>query len=242
MAGLCMALVALGCPPTPVASAQQPVVPQPGDVDLGSSRVYVFVGRTGLGHDHAVIGSLQSGRVRLGAAEQAGRLVFDVRGFRADTAEARKALGLPGETDPGTQKQVTDNMLGPDVLDAARHPAASFEIRSALQTARPAAAGRTAFDLVGDFMLHGVTRKVIIPVEVEPFGRLVRLTGGFAVKQTDFGMKPYTKLGGVVGVADQLKIYGDVRLLAATVPAGGPVPGGLAPANAAPASTGGRPQ
>lgn len=226
--------------------AQQAMPPQAGDVDLVGSRVYVFVGKTGLGHDHAVIGMLQSGRVRLGAAEQAGRLVFDVRSFRADTTEARKALGLAGETDPGTQKQVTDNMLGPDVLDAARHPAASFEIRSALQAARPAAAGRTAFDLVGTFTLHGVTRPIVVPVEVEPLGqRLVRLTGGFMIKQTDFGMKPYTKLGGVVGVADQLKIYGDVRLLAAAGgpagPAAGPTPAAT-PNAVSPTSPGGRPQ
>lgn len=236
MAAACTTLILLVGSPLSRGVAQQAMPPQAGDIDLVGSRVYVFVGKTGLGHDHAVIGMLQSGRVRLGAAEQAGRIVFDVRSFRADTTEARKALGLAGETDPGTQKQVTNNMLGPDVLDAARHPAASFEIRSALQAARPAAAGRTAFDLTGDFTLHGVTRPVVVPVDVEPLGRFVRLTGGFMIKQTDFGMKPYTKLGGVVGVADQLKIYGDVRLLAA-------VPEPAAKPNAVPpTSTGGTPQ
>ena len=37
--------------------------PAPGVVDLATSRVYVFVGKTGLGHSHAVAGLLQAGRL-----------------------------------------------------------------------------------------------------------------------------------------------------------------------------------
>ncbi|MGV2340918.1 MAG UNVERIFIED_CONTAM: hypothetical protein LVR18_45365 [Planctomycetaceae bacterium] len=37
-----------------------------GNVDLQASRVYVFVGKTGLGHDHGVEGRLKSGQVTLG--------------------------------------------------------------------------------------------------------------------------------------------------------------------------------
>jgi len=193
-----------------------------GDVDLAGSRVYVFVGKKGLGHDHAVSGSLQAGSIRLDAGEQAGTLVFDMRSFRADTADARRALGLPGETDPGTQRQVTENMLGPDVLDVARHPAATLEIRSALPATRAVAPGRRAYDLAGVFTLHGVSRPVVIPAEVERIGAIDRLSGGFAIRQTDFGMRPYTKLGGVVGVADELRIYGDIRVAAAGAPAAPP--------------------
>jgi hypothetical protein len=49
----------------------------------------------------------------------------------------------------------------------------------------------------------------------------------FAIKQTDFGMKPYKKLGGVVGVADELRITGDI-LVRSTPPGGGftPAPAG----------------
>lgn len=190
----------------------------PGDVELAGSRVYVFVGKTGLGHDHAVMGALQAGRLRLGAAEQAGSLVFDMRSFRADTADARKLLGLAGETDADTRRQVDDNMLGPAVLDVARHPTAAFEIRSALPAAQQPANGKTAYDLVGTFTLRGVSRPATIRAEAEAIGPVVRLWGGFAIKQTDFGMKPFAKFGGVVGVADELTIYGDIRLVAGAAP------------------------
>lgn len=201
---------------TAAASGPQPSAP--GDVDLAGSRVYVFVGKAGLGHDHAVMGSLQAGRLRLGAAEQAGVLVFDMRSFRADTAEARKLLGLRGETDPGTRQQVDQNMLGPAVLDVAKHPTASLEVRSALPAPRQPADGKMAYELAGTFTLHGVARPVSIRAEAEAVGPVVRLWGGFTIKQTDFGMKPFAKLGGVVGVADELRIYGDIRVVAGTTP------------------------
>ena len=203
--------------------------PAPGDVDLTKSRVYVFVGKTGLGHNHAVSGLLQAGRVAIGAADQAGMLVFDMRSFTADSAEARKALGLPGETDASTQKQVQANMIGPDVLDVAQYPTATFQIRSARSSQQQVQGRPPVYELMGTFTLHGVTREVVIPVEVEQRGEWLRLRGMFVIKQTDFGMKPSKKFGGVVGVADELRITGDI-LVRATPPGGGlvaPPAGGL---------------
>lgn len=198
------------------AGAQQ--APAPGDVDLASSRVYVLVRKSGLGHDHAVVGSLQAGRLRLGAADQAGTLVFDMRSFRADTPEARTLLKLPGETDAATRAQVDANMLGPAVLDVATHPTARFDVRSSLPAQGQAAGGKTAYELVGTFTLHGVARPVTVRAEAEAVGPVVRLWGGFPVKQTDHGMKPFAKFGGVVGVADELAIYGDIRITAGGTP------------------------
>jgi len=219
----------LSAAPAAAAAAPAAVPAAPGDVDLTQSRVYVFVGKTGLGHNHAVSGLLQAGRVAIGAADQAGTLVFDMRSFAADTAEARKALGLPGETDASTQKQVQANMTGPDVLDVIRHPTATFQIRSALSSRQQVQGRPPVYELAGSFTLPGVTREAMIPVEVEQRGEWLRLRGMFDIKQTDFGMKPYKKLGGVVGVADELRITGDI-LVRATPPGGGlvaPPAGGL---------------
>jgi hypothetical protein len=47
------------------------------------------------------------------------------------------------------------------------------------------------------------------------------------VKQTEFGMRPYKKLGGVVGVADELQISGEI--LVAAAPVGAAVPAGPTP-------------
>lgn len=194
------------------ASAQAPAQPR-GAVDLAASRVYVLVGKSGLvGHVHAVEGRLVSGQVTLGAKDQAGELVFDMRSFLADTLDARKMLGLEGRVDDSTQRQTNANMLGPEVLDVARHPTARFDIRSALPVAPLRAGGPLAYRLAGTFTLHGAQRPLDVVAELEDRGAALRLRGGFAIKQTDFGMKPYAKFGGMVGVADELKIWGDISM------------------------------
>ncbi len=232
----------------PAAPAAQAPLPTPGEVDTDGSRIYVFVGKTGLGHDHGIVGRLVSGRVILDAPQNAGQLVFDMPSFLADTPEARKALGLAGETDASTRKQTTANMLGPDVLDVARHPTATFDIESALRPQRPVNGAKPTVDLVGTFTLHGVARKVVIPAEVGAAGRVLRLIGSFRIKQTDFGIKPYKKFGGVVGVADELVIHGDIRIAATPVagraaeltsPTAQPPAGRLPAEQAVPATSGG---
>ena len=232
----------------PAAPAAQAPSPPPGEVDTDGSRIYVFVGKTGLGHDHAIVGRLVSGRVILDAPQNAGQLVFDMPSLLADTPEARKVLGLAGETDASTRKQTTENMLGPDVLDVARHPTATFDIESAIRSRRPVNGAKPTVDLVGTFTLHGVARKVVIPAEIGAAGRVLRLIGSFRIKQTDFGMKPYKKLGGVVGVADELVIHGDIRIAATpvagqaadlTTPTAQPPAGRLPAEQAVPATSGG---
>lgn len=232
----------------PAAPAAQAPLPTPGEVDTDGSRIYVFVGKTGLGHDHGIVGRLVSGRVILDAPQNAGQLVFDMPSFLADTPEARKALGLAGETDASTRKQTTANMLGPDVLDVAHHPTATFDIESALRPQRPVNGAKPTVDLVGTFTLHGVARKVVIPAEVGAAGRVLRLIGSFRIKQTDFGIKPYKKFGGVVGVADELVIHGDIRIAATpvagraaelTTPTAQPSAGRLPAEQAVPATSGG---
>lgn len=221
---LMFAMVALlrganGAEPLPAKPAAAPITP--GDLDTDASRVWVFVGSTGFGHDHAIVGRLVSGHVTLDASEAAGRLVFDMPSFVADSPEAREALGISGERSASTRQQTTDTMLGPAVLDVARHPTATFDIDSALRSPRPVKGVKPTVDLVGSFTLRGVTRKVVIPAEVESAGRVLHVSGSFRIKQTDFGIKPLKKFGGFVGVADDVEIRGDLRI-AATPVAGRP--------------------
>lgn len=195
------------------ARAQQ-AAPQPGQVDTQRSKAYAFVGARGLGHEHGVEGRLVSGTVRLGAAQQAGALVFDMKSFACDTAESRRAVGLQGTTDDSTQQQTTANMVGTSVLDVAKYPTATFVIRSSLPLAKQQSTDPDGFELAGDFTLHGVTRPLTIRVVAEPGQQVVRLRGQFSVKQTDFGMKPLSKALGAIGVADEVKIWGDVSIAA----------------------------
>ncbi len=192
------------------APAQQAPVPAiVGPVDVNHSRVYVFVDKTGLGHQHAVEGRLKQGafRIQPGQPPQ-GELVFDMASFRADTDQARRWIGLEGKTDPGTQKKVTANMLGPDVLNVARFPTARFVVTGV--QARRDNKGEPYLVIQGQFTLHGVTRPVAVAARAKEFPQGVRVVGQLTIRQTHFGIRPYRVALGAVGVADPLKIYADL--------------------------------
>src|SRR5215470_8931094 len=54
----------------PVQPAAQQML-EAGDLYLPNSHVYVFVGKTGLGHEHGVIGQLKQGHINLAAQREA---------------------------------------------------------------------------------------------------------------------------------------------------------------------------
>lgn len=192
----------------PANSAGQKVY-EPGDFFLAGSRVYVKVGKTGFGHEHGVIGQLHSGKLQLDATQAAGEIQFDMRTFLADTDAARKYVGLEGVTPATTQQEVNVNMLGGAVLDAGRFPLASFAIRSATRLPQPSARGHAQYQLQGEFTLHGTTQPLQVVAEAEEQGGWVHVRGGFNMLQSSFGITPFSKAFGAVGVADQLTVYGD---------------------------------
>ena len=193
--------------------AQAPRTLKPGELELQSSRVYTFVGKTGLGHDHGIEGRLRSGHLNVGAKEKAGRIEFDLRTFVADTAAARQYVGLAGQTDRKTADKVTANMLSAAVLDVARFPIATFDVASIAPLPRQGNQPQQ-YQLTGDFTLHGVKRQIRFNAQGDQVQGFLRLRGQFSIRQTDFGITPYSQALGAVGVADQLTIHGDLYVTA----------------------------
>jgi polyisoprenoid-binding protein YceI len=195
---------------TPVAATPAQITYEAGDVYLPNSRAYVFVGKKGFGHEHGVVGQIKQGRIDLNATNNAGSLVFDMASFTADTPEARKFVGLKETTDASSQKQVTSNMRGVDVLDVARHPTATFTIKQVVKLPELSANKMAQYKLAGDFVLHGATRPIQVVVEAEEKDGWTHLRGSFTMLQSQFGITPFKKALGAVGVADQLSVWGDI--------------------------------
>lgn len=210
LAWLLTATALLRGQPASTPAAQTPIF-----VDTEASRAYVKVGKTGFGHEHGAVGKLKRGFLRLGAANEAGLLEFDMASFVADTKEARQAVGLSGETDASTAKQVNENMRGPQVLDVEHHPTATFLVKSARAPKGQPTGPRVQYTLEGDFTLHGVTRPMQLTAEAQVTDQGWRVKTRFTILQTAFGITPYTRAFGAVGVADRLEILGDVLLVAA---------------------------
>ena len=174
------------------------------DIDKLQSRVYIKVGVSGRGHAHGVEGRLQSGKLALGAKQDAGELVFDMGTFTADTRKARQYVGLSGNS--GSASKVTSTLRSAEVLDVRQYPTARFNVASAVET-RPG-----HYLLKGEFSLHGVTRPLAIPVTTKVQATGTQVTGKFNLKQTDYGITPYSRVWGRFGVADTLEVWGDMWL------------------------------
>ncbi|MCA9241571.1 MAG: YceI family protein [Planctomycetales bacterium] len=209
-------LLAFSTLPATVGNAQQQSVGQTaqrsyvaGDVYLASSRVYALVGKTGFGHEHGVAGALKSGRILLGASKDAGELVFDMTSFTADTDAARAKVGLEGKSSESTQQQVTANMLGKDVLNVAKYPTAVFKIDSAVALPARAANESPRYQLSGSFTLQKATRPLSVVAEVRDANGWKLVQGAFRLKQTDYGITPFTKAFGAIGVADEMTVWGE---------------------------------
>jgi polyisoprenoid-binding protein YceI len=186
---------------------------KPGEIDLDKSRVYVRVGKKGLGHEHGVEGKIKSGSIDVNARKNPGEIEFDMTSFLADTDEARKQVELKGTTAEATRDKVTETMLGAAVLDVEQFPMATFKIKSSGQI--PAKQkGELWYELNGDFTLHGQTHPLqVIAERIEKDGHW-RLHGSFSILQSDYGITPYKAALGTVGVADELKIWGDIWIAA----------------------------
>ena len=183
---------------------------RPGDLNLEFSRVYIFVDKTNnLGHSHGVEGKLKSGRLKADVQEPVS-LVFDMKSFVADTPTARKVFAIDAEIDAATVRKVNQNMLGKEILDVQGFPEAVFQKATMKKTGKQSTRGLPEYQLEGEFTLHGVTRRVTFPCDLEIKDGWHHIRGKFTIRQTDFGIKPYTKAFGAVGIKDELVIQGDL--------------------------------
>ena len=103
---------------------------------------------------------------------------------------------------------MTATMLGPDILDVSHHPTARFDVEAF--KLGETKSGKRQYHLRGKFTLHGVTQELRLTAEGTSERGYLHLKGKFPLKQTDYGIKPFKKALGAVGVANELTVYGDV--------------------------------
>ncbi len=164
------------------------------------SSVRVHVGKTGAfsfaGHKHEVQAPV-SGTVTADPANLPGSSV--------DLAFASARLHVLPEGEPaGDAPKVEAVMHGPSVLDAIRFPEIHFRAKN--PTGRALSGGNYELTLVGELSLHGVTREITVPVKVMLDGRTLTATGQAILRHDQFGMTPVSAGGGLVKVANEIRI------------------------------------
>ncbi len=186
---------------------------QPGEINREFSRVYIFVDRSNsLGHVHGVEGRLKNGLVAVNGT-QPSTLVIDMQSFDADTPAGRAAFGLADDIDQGTRQKVNENMKGPEVLNVSRFPEAKLENIKLTATGKESQRKLPEYTLEGDFTLQQTTRKISATCDLEEKNGWQHLRGLFRIRQTDYGIKPFSRVLGAVGVKDELLIYGDLWIM-----------------------------
>jgi YceI-like domain len=170
-------------------------------VDASGSLVVVEVRRSGslahLGHDHVVASHDVGGYVAPG--EGRADLFVPLGQLVVDESALRKEAGF--ETQP-TESDIAgtrSNMLE-KVLEADRFPLALIAVHRD-------GAGSASVTIV----LHGVARTLEVPVQMEESADSIEVAGKFSIDQTDFGITPYSILGGAIAVRNRLDLRFRIR-------------------------------
>jgi len=160
----------------------------------------VSVGKAGFlsafGHEHTIAVKSFGGRVRVSPSEiSQASLELEVEA---------KSLAVADKGIDDKERAEIQKAMETDVLEVSRFPKISFRSVS-VGNVKPSGSGQS-FVVSGDLTLHGVTKRVAVPVVVTITPEHLRATGEVTVKQTDFGIKPYSAASGTVKVKDALKL------------------------------------
>ncbi len=167
---------------------------QPRAIDTAKSVMTVHVYKSGLlsafGHNHEIAAAIASGKVNV--ANREVELHAPAQGLQVRD---------PGVSDKD-RAEIQRTMLGPEVLDAERHPEIAFKSSGAVQ------AGPGIWKVTGKLTLHGQTRTVA--AEVREDGD--HYVGTSRFKLTEFGIQPVKVAGGTVKVKDEILIEFNIQL------------------------------
>lgn len=97
-----------------------------------------------------------------------------------------------------------DRTMREEVLETAKYQEIVFQSNNI--AVNRLAQGRCRVRIIGDLNLHGATLKNLwISAEATVTAESLRAQGEFSLKQTDFGIKPYSAAGGTIKLKNELK-------------------------------------
>jgi len=175
------------------------------DIDPQRSVVTIRVYRSGpmakLGHNHVITSAEESGFAWRGPTPTRSgfQLRIPVSTLVVDDPAARAAAGpdfegsVPDSARDGTKK----NLLRAEVLDAAQFPDVTVRAGGLVGTWQAPVA-------LADVTIKGVTRRVEVPLDLADAGGTLTARGTIRIRQTAFGMVPFSVAGGAIQVADEI--------------------------------------
>ena len=177
-------------------------------IDPAASRIRIYAFRGGraafAGHNHVLTADHFTGMAYVpgkGTAQARFDLQFPLDRLVVDPPALRREAGAAFSTplDSDAVKGTRDHMLGPRNLDAAHFPVVLIDSVGVVGEL-PHVVATVAVTL------HGQTRRLLIPLDVAADGERLQASGAFALRQTDFGATPYSVMGGLLSVQDEVSI------------------------------------
>ncbi|MBA5637972.1 YceI family protein [Duganella sp. LX20W] len=170
-------------------------------IDAQHSLITVLVRRGGplarFGHDHVVAIRQFDGYVAPG--HNGADFQFRLDQMTVDEADLRTQAGLAPQPTADAIAGTRHNMLA-RVLDAEHFPLVHVH-----------AAHGDNDQLQVNITLHGVTRALPVQAQRETDADGLRVRGKLKLKQTDFGLVPFSVMGGAMAVQDELELRFDLR-------------------------------
>ncbi len=186
------------------------------DLADGPDQLPIEEGANRLGPEHGTL-SVRTGRT--GAVAKAGHdLLIHVTAWTAtlEMGEDATPTSIVLDADP-TSLQVREGTGGMQKLDDDDKAGIAQTIHEEILMGQPVEFRSTSvqpsadggvLSVQGDLTLVGATRPVALDVTVDDG----RLRGSVVVKQSDWGIKPYSALFGALKVADEIELAIDVSL------------------------------
>ena len=139
-----------------------------------------------------------------------------VRDFSGEVSFSQEALQGSGfrlslkTTSLSVQDDISDKdhreierLMNEQILETAKYPEAVYEA-PVLSITRLGESLHSAV-LDGNLTFHGVTRKQPVAARIAVFGTMLRASGSFTLKQTDYEIKLISIAGGALKLKDELK-------------------------------------
>jgi polyisoprenoid-binding protein YceI len=165
-------------------------------VDPTASLVTVTVRRAGLmarlGHDHVVASHTLAGYVAPGSGR--ADVSFRADQMTVDEPQLLRDADIATQPSPQVVEGTRKNMLGP-VLEAQRYPMVTLHAERLADSRLRVAV-----------TLHGATRWLELSAAIQVDAAQVTASGATRLKQTDFGIKPFSVGGGLLSVQDELEV------------------------------------
>lgn len=212
-----LVLLPLGCRPVREAAPPAPTTPgvnQPVPAGYtryrvipGKSDVRVLVYREGpmarLGHNHVLRSQALVGDVILGkpGAEPRFSLVLPVASFSVDEAGLRAEEGedFPAPVSDDAIAGTRKNLLSEALLDGAKYP----DIR--LKSSKVSGLAPD-YSIAVAVEIRGQVHKLQVPVHVVQRGDELQATGHLTVTHGQLGLTPFTVMGGLLSVRDEIRL------------------------------------